>query len=131
MLKRKTMFFSRRITGGFILLEVMFAIILLSVGLLSVVKSFSVSLTARQYSRHYSQAAFLADRILNMLEYHKHFEEQRGEERIENTTFHWLTGLDLSPNRNMKKVKVTVVWQERSKKCQIELSTLFPRVERE
>lgn len=52
---------------GSLLLEVMIVIVILSVGLTFIVQSLSSSLRALNYSRNYSQAAFLIDNKLSEL----------------------------------------------------------------
>ncbi len=66
---------SLRSQKGALLLEVLIVIVILSVGLTFIVQSLSVSLRALNYSRNYSQAAFLIDQKFSELLLNKTIED--------------------------------------------------------
>ncbi|MBU0700229.1 prepilin-type N-terminal cleavage/methylation domain-containing protein [bacterium] len=98
------------INNGFILLEVMIALAILSSGLILILSSFSVSLMAVRNCEDYTRAAFLLQEKISELEENPStgsldggFEDEEG--------FRWKAGIKDAGGLGLKEIKVTVEWK--------------------
>ncbi len=112
---------------GFMLLELMVSMAILSTGLLAVTRSFISSLGASDYSRQYTLACILTEEKLNELEQSTDlFEEtEHGSFEEPYSKFSWKSEIKQSSNESLKHVTVTTFWKDKGKQKKVRLSTLL------
>lgn len=112
---------------GFMLLELIVSLAILSTGLLAVTRSFISSLGASNYSRQYTLACILTEEKLNELELFTDLSEETVQGSFEEpyTQFSWKSEIKPSSNESLKHVTVTIFWKDKWKQKKVRLSTLL------
>lgn len=110
---------------GFLLLEVLVALTILSVGIIAVIKSYSVSLRAQKHARFHTSALLLASKIHEEIEAAT-IDDVNGEELIGTGSFKWSIDIEPTDIKELESVKVKVSWQERLKEHEVSFFNLYP-----
>jgi type II secretion system protein I len=112
---------------GFMLLELIVSLAILSAGLLSVARSFIPSLRAGNSSRQYTLACTLAEEKLSELEQSADLSEGEMQGGFEETysEFSWKSEVKASSNENLNHVMVTILWEEKGREKEVKLATLL------
>jgi hypothetical protein len=115
---------------GFLLLEVLLALTILSGGIIAVVKAYSLSLKAQRHAQYQTSAFLLASKLQEEIEANI-IGELNGEELLEMGLFEWSVEtepvyLESSYNEKFELVTVKVRWKERLKEYVVSLSNLYP-----
>jgi type II secretion system protein I len=112
---------------GFMLLELMVSLAILSTGLLTVTRSFISSLGASNYSQQYTLACTLAEEKLNELGQSTDLSEGTTQGSFEEPylQFSWELEIKPSSNDSLKHVTITVIWKEKGKQRKAKLATLI------
>jgi len=123
---------SWRDEGGFTLLEVILAMTILAAGLAAVLGLFSGGMKSVDVSEQYLEAAALADSRLQELELVDfHPADMRGT-FVENNNYRWeleITPFEAAlynlPEDGVKRLKLTVLWDDLRENRRLELVTLW------
>ena len=110
---------------GFLLVEVLVALVIFSFGIIFVVKAYSTSLRAQRHARYHTLALILAERLQEEIELGL-VEDLKGEEEIAKKLFSWQIKTEPLSQEALKEAKVAVSWQERSKKYEVSFSRVYP-----
>jgi len=97
---------------GFMLLEVMLSLAILSFGLLIVIHSFRLSLRGEESSKVYTTASFLLERKLWEIEGEKELSPLFGEFSSPYEDFSWKGSLSSTPVKGILKITLTVFYKE-------------------
>ena len=119
----------RNTARGFALVEVLLAVVIVSVGLVFVLQSFAASVKALKTSRDYHLASEALDQIMNDIEHGKcsydavidstfHIENREYHLRIEPVSGPYFTGLGL------QEIHIRIDWGDG--KRELAVSTLVP-----
>lgn len=111
---------------GFLLLEVMLSLIIMSVGIAAVIKTYSISLRAQKHAQCHTFAFMLADRIHQEIEAAV-IEDLKGREETRIGLFHWIVETEPVYAAEFEVAAVRVSWEERSIGYEISLSNLYPK----
>lgn len=118
----------RKNIRGFMLLEVMVSLAILSIGLLVIVRSFSSSLRAQEYCHSYSQAVFLIEQKMTELQITDNLTEGiatgKGEEGFSDYSWRIETGCSKTDD-SLKEINTTVYWQNKGKSSKLSMSNLL------
>ncbi|MFH1857129.1 MAG: prepilin-type N-terminal cleavage/methylation domain-containing protein [Candidatus Omnitrophota bacterium] len=112
---------------GFLLLEVVLALIILSCGIIAVVSAFSFSLRAQKHAQCYTFAFLLAGNIQQEIESGV-IEESKGEELKQFGFFRWAAErepFDNEEGEESEMINVRVGWREHEKEYEVLLSNLY------
>ena len=128
--------------NGFTLIEVLVAMTLMAVGLVTLIELFSGSLSLALYSRIYTTATFLANQKMGEALLSKETPSLSGSFEIPYDDFNYnveITTQELSvgstedsffseekltPNPGLKKIKVTISWEEGHRERKFNLETM-------
>ena len=114
---------------GFTLLETLASLAILSIGLIAVVKSFSISIQANDYTQGLTIATFLAQGKIAELETTPQtiLGTETGDFGEDYPNYRWETEVNFTENDRIQEAVVTVFWRERGGEKKIELLTLLPQ----
>ncbi len=110
---------------GFLLLETLLALTILSVGVIAVVKVYSVSLRAQKHAQYQTSALLLASRLQEEIEIAA-IDNLKGGELIGTKLFEWVVDIETVYPEKFKLVRVKVKWDERSKEYEVSFINLYP-----
>lgn len=112
---------------GFTLLEVLVSLSILAIGLIAVVRSFSGTLQAGDFSRELTGAYLLAEGKISELETTPQdiLGIKRGDFGKDHPGYRWETEVNSTGNPDIQEATVRVFWQEREKEERVELVTLL------
>lgn len=116
----------RRRQKGFLLLEVMLSLIIMSAGISAVIKTYTISLRAQRHAQCYTFAFMLADRIHQEIKAEV-IKALKGTEETSAGLFHWSTEREPVSYEELEVVAVKVSWEERIVGYEISLSNLYPK----
>jgi Tfp pilus assembly protein PilV len=124
---------SRRNKKGILLFEVMLTVIILSVGLTLILRSFSTSLNAVKSAQHYTTASLLIEDKMWELENKGTIDadlDEEGQFPEPHQKFNWhLTTKDKiiqAQSSKINEVKLIVYWQEGKRKGSTSATTCLP-----
>jgi len=125
-------------TRGFILMDVLFATLVLSVALLPISGMFAQAIRADTLARDYTGAANLAQQQLELLktqpvEYWQELSEPclipwQDTSQLPPAPYVVTTSAMDVPEKTVVQVRVNVTWQEGDKNCNLEFITLYPKL---
>ena len=109
---------------GFLLLEVMVSVVVITVGLVYIIRSFSVSTRAISTSRNYMQAVHLMEAKLWDLEENRRVETGEDEGYFaDNRKFRWAIKAETEEESPLNKINLVVSWKEGGKKQSLTATT--------
>lgn len=109
---------------GFLLLEVLVSVAVITVGLIYIIRSFSISTRAIATSRDYIKAVSLLEG--KIWEYEQAREIKSGEDKgafEENREFEWELNAETEKETALNKTRLQVSWEERHRKQTVSLTT--------
>lgn len=110
--------------SGFLLIEVLVSVVVITVGLIYIVHSFSVSTRAIGTSRDYIKALTLLEEKLWELEAAGEVEEGEDEDYFgDERVFAWELEAETEDEPPVNKTRLTVLWPERKRKQKISVTT--------
>lgn len=114
---------------GFLLLETLFAVLILTTGLTLVVRSFGTSLNALRISNDYTRAMLLMEEKMWDLESKGSINPgtSSGEFSSDNGQFQWTVSATVLGEHNLCEVKVTVFWKKKGKQRDLSVVTYLKR----
>lgn len=109
---------------GFTLLEVMLAVSIASVALIAVINSFSLIVRAKTATSNYTKALFLLEeKIFDLREYGFQEDNREGNFEAPNQRFFWDLSSEVISSVGLRKVEVTIFWQEANRKKELRVLT--------
>lgn len=116
---------------AFSLLEVLIAVGILSVAVITIFRSFTACLSAARFSQHISLASFLAEeKIFEIEQAYKNnlIIEDRGLIVLTSTNFNWHYEILDTQDEDLKELKFIVSWKEnqREQEYPMEFLTYLP-----
>jgi len=120
---------------GFTLIELLVTIVILTVGIISIVRSFlSVSQALSKTLNTFYAVKYLDEKMANFQEEilnNSELNEDSGEFITENRKFNWnLKIKDIDEKEDLKEICLNLTWMEANSQKKLTLSTLFKKVER-
>ncbi|MFH1625329.1 MAG: type II secretion system minor pseudopilin GspI [Pseudomonadota bacterium] len=117
----------RRADGGFTLLEVMVTLAIVGIALVAILRSLAMSVDVSNESRNLSVATLLAKWKMAEIESQVFPDvgEGGGEFGDEYPGFRWETTTTETEVKELRKVAVTVLWQEGKYEKKLQLATLI------
>ncbi len=109
---------------GFLLLEVLVALTILSAGIIGVIKAYTISLRAQRHARYQTSAFLLASNLQTEIEIAT-IEERQGQISIGDRLFEWNIEIEPTYTEDFKMVSAKVKWAEQSKEYKASLSNLY------
>lgn len=116
----------RRRQKGFLLLEVMLSLLIMSAGISAVIKSYTISLRAQRHAQCYTFAFLLADKIHQEIKAEV-INDLKGREETSAGLFHWSIEIEPVYPEEFEAVTVKVNWEERAVGYEISLSNSYPK----
>lgn len=111
---------------GFILLEVLLSLVILSAGIVGIIKTYSISLRAQKHAQHQTSATILASKLKDQIEL-RTLEDLNGQEYIGYKLFKWIVKKEpFYDNEDLSIVRIEVVWNEKFKEYKVCLIKLYP-----
>lgn len=112
---------------GFTLLEALVSLSILAIGLIAVVRAFSGTLQAGDFSRRLTRAYLLAEGKLSELETTPQdiLGTKRGDFGKDHPGYRWETEISSTSNLSIQEATVRVFWRKGKKEERIELVTLL------
>jgi len=133
-MSRKTILYTLKSEKGFMLAEVMLAVLIMSVALVAITGLFTQAILANLMATHYTEAANLAQKQLELLKIHPpqywagftlpivwQDQTQLPPPRYTLTT----NAIPSTIDEHLVQVTVTVAWQERGNPCRLQFVTLY------
>ncbi|MEE8359413.1 MAG: prepilin-type N-terminal cleavage/methylation domain-containing protein [Candidatus Omnitrophota bacterium] len=118
--------------GGFLLLEVLVSITVISVGLVYIIRSFSNSSRAIETAAYYLKAISLIEERLWDLEAQKGVERGRDSGRFESDArYSWKTKIEEAEDLPVNSVGIEVEWDGLTRKQRVSLKTCMWNYEEE
>lgn len=115
---------NRRSRKGFLLLEILVSVVAITVGLIYIIRSFSVSTRAIAVSRDYIKAVSLLEERLWELEEAGGVKSGEDGDRFENErAFEWEFEAKTEEDLPINKTELRVLWPERNRKQRIAITT--------
>jgi len=111
---------------GFLLYDVLLALAILSIGLVTVLRSFSTSLQAVRTSRDYFKATLLLEDKLWEMERENSLPPGISRSSFPSSKFSWkveTSAIEEEEDMSLSAVKVTISWKEGKGEKDIELTT--------
>lgn len=108
---------------GFLLLELMVSIAILAIGLIGVIRAFSISLYSAEESRKITHAVLLSHKILNEVKGIGDIEETEGEENVRNSILKWHLDREEPSSKGLDKVDIKVTWLSRGVEKELNIET--------
>lgn len=125
MIKR----FSFSHNNGAFLLEALIAVTILSVGLVAIIKSFTMGIEAHKRSQEYLTASILLENKLTDLLIGRYIDEEMelaGDFEEPFLGYRYVISIDsLDHHEFLKKVKVFIFWKGRGKERSLDAATYF------
>lgn len=120
---------------GFTLIELLVTIVILTVGIISIVRSFlSVSQALSKTLNTFYAVKYLDEKMANFQEEvlnNSELNEDSGEFITENRKFNWnLKIKDIDEKEDLKEICLNLTWMEANSQKKLTLSTLFKKIER-
>ena len=109
---------------GFLLLEVLVALTILSAGIIGVIKAYTISLRAQRHARYQTSAFLLASNLQTEIEIAT-IEERQGQISMGDRLFEWNIEIEPTYTEDFKMVSAKVKWAEQSKEYEASLSNLY------
>lgn len=109
--------------NGFTLIEVLFSMVILAVGLLSMASMQITAIQANAHAIHVSEATHLVEDILD--EYQKMDFDDLVDEVVYRDIYTAEMRIPVDGNASMKKIHATVSWTTGSRKHEIEFGTII------
>lgn len=110
--------------NGFLLLEVLVSVVVITLGLVYIVRSFSISTRAIKTSRNYMKAVSLLEEKLWELE--EAGQVERGEDGDyfkDDRGFQWELAADTEEELPINKTILAVTWKDRQRKQRVSIAT--------
>lgn len=109
---------------GFLLLEVLVSVVIITVGLVYIIRSFSTSTRAIAASRDYIKAVSLLEEKLWGLEQVRQVEEGQDKDYFDDEhNFTWELNSEPEEEMPVNKTKLVVSWKRREKKQGVAVTT--------
>jgi len=109
---------------GFLLLEVLVCVVVITVGLVYIIRSFSISTRAIATSRDYMKAASLLEEKLWEFDYIGRIEKGEYEDYFaDDEDFKWELEAKLDEELPINETSMKVFWKDRNKRQQISIAT--------
>ena len=115
--------------AGFLLLETLFAVLILTTGLTLVIRSFGTSLNALRISNDYTRAMLLMEEKMWDLESKGSIDPgtSYGEFSSDGGRFQWAVSATALGEHHLCEVKVTVFWKNKGQQRDLSLVTYLKR----
>ncbi len=108
-------------SNGFLFIEVLISVLVMSIGLVVVLNSLIQSLRAIEYSNNYFQACLLLeDKACDIYNSDKKEGFSRG---LFNSKFSWELNVAKLEEIALNEISLKVLWNDRNKECDISMST--------
>lgn len=116
---------------GYVLLEALFAILILSVGIVVALQAMNSSLRATQYREHYLiPAQQLAEKIMTSIELNTFVGMPEPLGTMDGTIDRFqykISRVEWPYNVNLRKITVSIAWNDRGKPGYFKLTTVLPK----
>lgn len=110
--------------NGFTLLEVMVALTIFSLAIITILHLLSTNLNNILTNRNYTVALTLAQSKMAEVMAEVKLSERTGRFDMDQIQYQWIIETELSEIEGLERVVVKVIWQERKKAKKIELTSL-------
>lgn len=118
---------SQRLLKGFLLFELMVAVVILSVSLTVVSRSFIQSLVALQSSSRFFQGELLLEKKILELDQEELTAGKKEGNFEEEGSFHWTTDMKEEETAPLYESLVTVDWETGGRKQGFSITTYLPK----
>lgn len=111
---------------GFLLLEVLVSLTILSAGIMAVVRTYIISLQAQKHAQHKTIAVLIAGSLQEEIE-SALIEDLQGSQMVAAEIFTWRVEENFSYFEEIKPLAVNVDWEEKSEKYEVSYVNFYPK----